>query len=112
MTWQPILAAAINVVGVMLLLQGVTWTIPYLRERIPWAIPILAGIAGPAIASIQGALAAWLGVPIDLSRVSIAFTIGLGGAAVAVHQIYQQQRRVAATGGGHERLRLVSVKKL
>lgn len=110
--WQATLAAAVNTGGVLLLVQGIAWAVPYLRERIPWAVPILALVAGPAVAWVQSQVAAFTGLPIDLSQVQVAFQVALGAGAVAVSQIYSQQQRVAATGGGHDRRRLVASRKL
>ena len=110
--WQAMLAAAVNSGGVLLLVQGISAAVPFLKERIPWVVPILALLAGPAVAWVQSQVSAVTGLPIDLSEVQIAFQVALGAGAVAVSQVYSQQRRVAATGGGRRRRRLVAASKL
>jgi hypothetical protein len=94
--WTDVIAATINIVGVMAAVKAITLWLPALRERSPMLVPLLAMAAGPALAWGQGVLAAWLGLPIDLSPIVGALS---GGSAVAVHQIYNQHQRVLKTGG-------------
>ena len=88
MTWQQIGAGFVNTT----LVFGLIWfwnnyVSDWVREKLPWIIPVLAGIAGPFVIAAQNAIAGWLGQPVDLSP-----WIGLfsGASAVAAHQVYKQ----------------------
>jgi len=94
--YYPVIAALINSVLVLLVVQVLKTAIPKLKESIPWLIPILAGAIGPAVAAGQNALFAWLGVPIDLSAIVAIFT---GGTAVAINQVGKQIQK-AGNGSG------------
>jgi hypothetical protein len=104
-----ILAAAINVVGVMVMTRAVTWAVKWFGERAPYLIPIIAGAWSPLIGLAQSQVAQWTGQPIDLSPLlalwgggagAIAMqAVTCGGAAVWLHQIYQQKGRVNRTAG-------------
>mgnify|MGYP001570446798 FL=1 len=85
--WKPLLAMAINTVGVMLVTQLIKTGIPIIHSAVPWLLPILATLAGPVVAVLQSLLAGWVGVPIDLSPL---LGLATGGAAVAMHQVHRQ----------------------
>jgi len=96
MDWNQIIAAAINSVLVLLVVQGLkTYAIPWLNEKVPWALPLISLVIGPGIAFVTNSLSTALGYPIDLSLIIAVFT---GGTAVALHQIGKQaefRKRVA-----------------
>ena len=93
MDWQLLVATLINGIGVLALVKLITGTLmPFLRVNYPWAIPILAVIAGPVVAFATEWLMAFLGHPIDLSAIIAALT---GALAVAAHQVKAQAKKVA-----------------
>lgn len=94
MEWQILIAAFINTVAVLGLVQLIkTVIIPSLNTMAPWLLPILAAALGPAVALVQNALSAWLGVPIDLSLLA---SIATGASAVALHQTTKQGSKAIA----------------
>jgi hypothetical protein len=50
--WGEAGAAAITSVGVLIAVQAIKYFLPMLRARYPWAIPIIAVVAGPALAQL------------------------------------------------------------
>ena len=88
-----IIAAFINSVLVLAIVQLLKIKIPVLREKLPWLIPIIAGAIGPAVAAGQNYLSQLLGVAIDLNPIAAIFT---GGTAVAIHQVGKQASKEAA----------------
>lgn len=84
---SAILPALINSVLVMVVVQLIKKWIPVINKKIPWLLPIIAGAAGPGIATLQTYLSTLLGVNIDLSPIAAIFT---GGSAVALYQIGKQ----------------------
>jgi len=96
MDWKELIAAAINTIVVLGVVQFLKIKIPVLREKIPWLFPILAMVIGPIIALVQSTLAGWLGIPIDLSAIVGLFS---GGAAVAIHQIDVQATKAPTPSG-------------
>jgi hypothetical protein len=88
--WGMIGAAAINSVGVLLAVQVIKYYLPMLRTKYPWAIPIIAVLAGPAFAQLTSLLFGILGHPVDLGPILGALT---GTAAVAMNQIGKQARK-------------------
>ena len=88
--WQPIVANLINMVLVLLAVELIKKVIPIINESVPWLLPIIAAVIGPAVALLQGYLGAWLGINIDLSAIVAIFT---GGSAVALYQVGKQMRK-------------------
>lgn len=86
---KELLATLINTAGVMLAVQGIKRLRPYLADKYGWALPIVAVLLGPIVATAQAYLAAKLGFQIDLSLITAALT---GGAAVAANQVYRQAK--------------------
>lgn len=84
MNWQTLVAALINCVVVLGIVQLLKVYIPVLNEKVPWILPMFASLIGVLIVPLQTYLAELLGVPIDLSPIVGAFT---GASAVAIHQI-------------------------
>jgi hypothetical protein len=92
-SWKQFVAAAINCLAVLAIVQFLKGVIPWTRVSVPWLLPLLTMLPiGPGIALVQDWLAAWLGWPIDLSPIIAVFT---GGAAVAIHQSYRQSLPMA-----------------
>ena len=87
MTWQPIMAAAINTVIVLALVEVLKAQVPVIRIAMPWVLPVLATLAGPMVAVAQTSLAGWLNLPIDLSPLVAVLS---GAAATTVHQVGRQ----------------------
>lgn len=85
--WKPLAAMAINTIVVAGVVQAIKVYAPGLRAGLPWLLPVIAVVAGPAVAVAQSALAGWLGVPIDLSPL---LGLATGGAAVAANQVVKQ----------------------
>ena len=85
--WQPIVANLINMVLVLVAVELIKKAIPIINASIPWLLPIIAAVIGPAVALIQGYLGAWLGINIDLSAIVSVFT---GASAVALYQVGKQ----------------------
>jgi hypothetical protein len=95
--YYPIMAALINSVLVLLVVQRLKNGIPILKQSVPWLIPILAGAIGPAVAAGQNALFSWLGVPIDLSAIAAIFS---GASAVAINQVGKQIQKSGSESAG------------
>jgi hypothetical protein len=90
--YSGVIAAFINSVAVLGVVQFLKVQIPALNQKIPWVLPILAGAVGPGIATLQNFLSSSLGVPIDLSPIVGIFT---GGTAVAIFQVGKQATKGA-----------------
>ena len=88
---NQIIAAFINSVAVLGIVQFLKVNIPILKEKLPWLIPIVAGAIGPAVAAGQNALSTWLAVPINLDPIAAIFT---GTTAVAIYQVGKQIQKV------------------
>ncbi len=88
-----VLAALINSVLVLAIVQILKTKVPKLKEKLPWLIPIIAGAIGPAVAAGQNYLSGLIGAPIDISPIAAIFT---GGTAVAMHQVGKQATKEAA----------------
>ncbi len=93
MEYNVLIAGFINTVLVLAIVQLLKIKISWLKERVPWLIPIMAGAIGPAVAAGQNALFAWLGVPIDLAPIAAIFT---GATATAINQVGKQSMKTAA----------------
>lgn len=94
--WKELLAMIINTAGVALAVQVIKFLMPVITDKYGWAVPILALVAGPFVAALQGVLAKALGYPgFDFSMVVAALT---GGTAVAINQVYRQAKE-GPTGG-------------
>lgn len=88
MDWNQIIAAAINSVLVLVVVQLLkVHGIPYLNQNVPWAIPLISIAIGPALTAAMNFLSAQFGYPIDLSPIIGVFA---GGTAVALHQVGKQ----------------------
>ena len=87
MPWQQIVANLINTVLVLLAVEGIKKVLPIINASVPWILPIIAAVIGPAVALIQGYVGSWLGVNVDLSPIVAIFT---GGSAVALYQVGKQ----------------------
>jgi hypothetical protein len=85
--WHVLLAGFINSVAVVGVVQLIKSLAPAVRSAVPWLLPILSVAIGPLVATLQSWIAAWVGLPIDLSPLIGAFT---GGTAVMIHQAYRQ----------------------
>jgi hypothetical protein len=92
--WGSIIAALINTVIVLGIVQLLKMYVPKLKEGVPWLIPIFAGAIGPAAAVGQTYLGSLLGVAIDLNPIVAIFT---GASATAMNQVYKQAAKVPAT---------------
>jgi CHASE2 domain-containing sensor protein len=88
--WGEVGAAAINSVVVLIAVQAIKHFLPILRQKYPWAIPLIAVVAGPGIAYVTSYLFTVLGHPVDLGPILGALT---GTAAVAMNQIGKQARK-------------------
>lgn len=89
--WRELAAVLINTAGVALVVQLIKFGVPLLSDKYGWVLPILALVAGPAIAALQEALASALGYQgFDFSLIVAALT---GGTAVAANQIYHQKKQ-------------------
>jgi hypothetical protein len=100
MEWTPIitalltiLAAFINTVVVLAVIQVAKIKIPIIREKVPWLLPILAGSIGAPLLAAQNYLTTLIGLPVDLSPIIGIFT---GATAVAVNQVGKQVTKIAA----------------
>jgi hypothetical protein len=93
MEYNILIAGFINTVLVLAIVQLLKVKISWLKEKVPWLLPIVAGGIGPAVAAGQNALFAWLGIPIDLAPIAAIFT---GATATAVNQVGKQVAKVAA----------------
>jgi len=80
-------AALVNSVLVLAGVQGLTWALPVIKARFPWAIPLIAFAAGPLLALATTALTGFFGHPIDLGALLALLT---GGTAVTMHQFLKQ----------------------
>lgn len=99
-SWKEFVAMLINTAGVALAVQVIKFLLPVITDKYGWALPILAMIAGPAVAALQGVLTRALGYPsFDFSLIVAALT---GGAAVAANQVFRQAKE--GPTGGHVRL--------
>lgn len=88
MDWQFLVAVLINGVGVLAVVQLLkVHVMPFLKTKHPWAIPILAVVAGPLVGYATEYLMAFLGHPIDLTAIIAALT---GAMAVVAHQVKVQ----------------------
>lgn len=87
---QQIIANLINMVLVLLAVEGIKYVLPFLNSKVPWLLPIIAGCIGPVVAVIQGWLGALVGLPIDLSAIVAIFT---GSSATALHQVFKQMKK-------------------
>ena len=93
MDWNQIFAAAINSVLVLMAVQALkTFVVPFLGEKAPWVIPLIAMGIGPLMVWCMDMLGTMLGYPIDLSPIIGVF---LGGTAVALHQVGKQVKKAA-----------------
>jgi hypothetical protein len=94
--WKTLLAGFINAVAVVGLVQWLKAVAPWIRATAPWVLPLFAMLAGPIVTIVQGLLAGWLGLPIDLAPILGPFTPVLGAftgaTAVALHQVARQAR--------------------
>jgi hypothetical protein len=88
--WGEAGAAAITSVGVLIAVQAIKYFLPMLRARYPWAIPIIAVVAGPALAQLTTLLFGILGHPVDLSPIVAVLT---GAAAVTINQVGKQVKK-------------------
>lgn len=88
--WGEVAAAAINSVGVLLAVQGIKYVLPIIRQKWPWAIPIIAMLGGIGIGALTNYLFELIGYPVDLSAIESALT---GAGAVALNQIGKQVSR-------------------
>jgi hypothetical protein len=87
--WGSIIAAMINTVLVLGIVQLLKTYIPKLKEVTPWLIPILAGAIGPAAAAGQNYLGSLLGAAIYLDPIVAIFT---GASATTANQVYKQAK--------------------
>jgi hypothetical protein len=90
--WGGVIAAFINSVAVLGIVQVLKIAVPKMKESAPWLIPIIAGAIGPAAAAGQNYLSGLLGVAIQLDPIVAIFT---GGAAVAINQVGKQIQKAA-----------------
>jgi hypothetical protein len=93
MEYNILIAGFINTVLVLAIVQLLKVKISWLKEKVPWLLPIVAGGIGPAVAAGQNALFAWLGIPIDLAPIAAIFT---GATATAVNQVGKQAAKATA----------------
>lgn len=85
MDWMQVLANLINGVLVIIVVQflknyGMSW----LKANAPWALPVLALVAGMALNAAAAALGGLLGYPIDFSPIVGVLT---GAGAVVVYDV-------------------------
>jgi len=87
MSWQYFVALLLNSFIIVGAVQLLRFFFPYLKERIPWVLPIIAVSIGPLMAMATTAVSAALGHPVDFSPIAGVFA---GGSAVAIHQFGKQ----------------------
>lgn len=85
MNWMEILAALVNGVLVLMVVQALkVYGMPWLKTTVPWVLPLLAMVAGPLIGLLTNYLSGVIGLPIDLSAITnvlvgmsatVAFTV-------------------------------------
>lgn len=93
MDYMLLLANLVNAVLVLALVQALkTYAMPFLKEKVPWVLPILAMGIGPLMMLATEYLVTLIGHPIDLSPIVGVF---VGGTAVALHQVSVQYKRAA-----------------
>ncbi len=84
------MALLLNSFVIVAAVQLLRFFFPVLKERIPWALPLIAVIIGPLMAMVTTAVSAALGYPVDFSPIAGVFA---GGSAVAIHQFGKQLQR-------------------
>lgn len=93
MDFMLLLANLINAVLVLAAVQALkTYAIPFLKEKVPWVLPIVAMAIGPLMMLAAEFLFTLIGHPIDLSPIIAVF---VGGSAVALHQVGVQFKKAA-----------------
>jgi hypothetical protein len=89
--WGEVGAAVLNVVIALVLTQVVKWGFPIIRDKYPWALPIISMSAPFLFAKAAEFLLGVLGYPVDFGPV--LDLIVAGGFAVAVNQTWKQTSR-------------------
>lgn len=90
--WGEVGATAVSTVGVLILVQLLTWALPILRQRYPWTIPILAALGPVGLTKLSEILLGVFGHPVDFGPLLDLLATG-GAYAVVVHQVYKQRRK-------------------
>jgi hypothetical protein len=85
--WRELIAALINSVLVIGVVQIVKLALPIIKKKMPMLFPLLALFIGPLMTTLQNAVSSQLGFVVDLSPLVGVLT---GGTAVAFHQIKSQ----------------------
>jgi len=86
--WKEIITWALPFI-IMGLVQLIKATKPQWKSYLPIIAPAL-GVILPIVAS---ALSGWIGAPVDLSPILIAFGIMAGSAAAGLNQIPKQWKK-------------------
>jgi len=87
--WGEVGATAVSAVGVLIVVQLLTWLMPILRERYPWAIPIIATLGPYGLGLLAQVCLNFFGYPVDFGPI-LEFIGGGGAVAVVTHQVYKQ----------------------
>lgn len=82
--WKTVAATFINTTLVLVVVMGINLYKPLLREKYPWAIPLLATVLGPLIGAAQQWLLTQVGIHVDFSPILSALA---GAAATTAHQV-------------------------
>ena len=91
MDYMLLLANFINAVAVIAAVQAIkTYVLPFLNEKAPWVLPLIAMAIGPLMMIASEYLFNLIGWPIDLSPIVGVF---VGGTAVAIHQVGVQVKK-------------------
>lgn len=90
--WGEVGATAVSAVGVLIAVQFLTWLMPILREKYPWAIPIIATLGPYGLGLLAEVCLNFFGYPVDFGP--ILEVIGSSGAlAVVTHQVLKQSKK-------------------
>jgi len=87
MNYPEIIAALINSVLVLMIVQLLKTKLPVLREKFPVILPIITPVIGPLVVMAQNLVTNWLGYQVDLSPIVGVFS---GSAAVMLYQVKKQ----------------------
>jgi hypothetical protein len=90
--WGEVGATAVSAVGVLIVVQLLTWLMPILRERYPWAIPLIATLGPYGLGLLSQYLLGVFGYPVDFGPI-LEVLGGAGALAVVTHQVYKQSNK-------------------
>ncbi len=93
MSWQYFVALLLNSFLIVAAVRLLTWAKPTIREQAGWALPPIAIVIGPLMATATAAVSTALGYPVDFSPIAGVFS---GAAAVGGHQLFKQRQKQKA----------------